>query len=245
MAALDRAHELPEGLLVQDYGGYLAGTADPAATSIDAPIGTVYTRSDGAIWKKTGATASAWSPLFTDIGNIPVARLNSGTNAGATTFWRGDGAWAQPKVVQCVRAQTGAVLTATAQIPLDDTIPQITEGAEVLTVAITPTNAANILLVEAVLQGSINTSNRAFSVAVFRDAVANALSANTAPVASSNLPVMCSCVATDTAGSTAATTFRMRAGPGSANTLTVNGSNGTRRFGGVNHSSIVVWELTP
>ena len=66
--------------------------------------------------------------------------------SGVLTNCTGVAAAALPagSVLQVVQTQTGAVATTTVTIPFDDTIPQITEGAEFITLAITPKSSCVI-----------------------------------------------------------------------------------------------------
>lgn len=183
---------------------------------------------------------------------VPVATLYYVTDE--TVLERSSGsAWesysasgAAGKLVQVVNTQTGAVATGGTVIPLDDSIPQITEGDQYMTRAITPTDAANVLKIDVVFFGASNNSNW-ITAALFQDATANALAAfaNYQNVAGGGIPVVFSHYMI--AGTTSATTFRVRAGrDASAGTIvTFNGTASGRLLGGVMASSITISEIAP
>ena len=150
-------------------------------------------------------------------------------------------------VQQVVATQIGAVATGTTVIPLDDTIPQITEGDEYMTAAITPMSATSKLLIEVVFNFAINNAN-VVSMALFQDATANALRAvGDAPPnisGTTNFPGQMMLRHEMTSGTTSATTFRVRAGTSSGGgTVTFNGASAARLYGGVMASSITITEI--
>lgn len=146
-------------------------------------------------------------------------------------------------VIQTVFTQTGAVATGTTAIPFDDTVPQSNEGNQYMSLSITPTAAANklIITVTAVLSHSVNTD---ITMALFQDSTANALAADMVLISSANgsTGVLNH---TMTAGTTSSTTFNFRAGGVSGSTTTFNGVSGGRIFGGVAASSIIIQEVAP
>ena len=150
------------------------------------------------------------------------------------------------KVVQVVNTQTGAMSTGTTIIPLDDTIPQNTEGDQVMSLSITPTDVNNKLLIQVVVYCTASVSNWV-TAALFQDSVANALAAF---ANYQNIGTGANTIAFNhymTAGTTSATTFKVRIGRDASggSTVTFNGMSGARFFGGVMASSITITELLP
>lgn len=149
--------------------------------------------------------------------------------------------------IQEVFAEFGDSATGTTRIPADNSIPQQTEGDEYMTLAITPKLSTTKLKVTVVLFAAVNEVTWC-SVALFRDATADAIGAGTHHTAVSGGGVNVSFSKTVDSVAAAATTFKVRAGPNDASgtrTLTFNGSAGTRLFGGVIVSSVKIEEYIP
>lgn len=150
------------------------------------------------------------------------------------------------KVKQIVSTALATASTLATQIPFDDTKPQNTEGTEVITLAITPTSATNNLLIQFDAGLVCASLDVAIIAALFQDANANALqvAVNWAPAAHNGGILPLSYVMT--AGTTSATTFKIRIGRhDGVSTVTINGQGGGRIFGGATSLNLTIIEYEP
>ena len=151
------------------------------------------------------------------------------------------GGYPSGSVVQKVTSVTTAYATGTTTMPLDDTIPQNTEGTEFLTASITPKYSDSSLHIE--FSGNANSGTVvSVGTALFQDSTADALAATifTSSAAGETMPVHL--LYEMTSGTTSATTFKIRMGTATASTVSVNGL-GSRLFGGVMQTRMTITEV--
>ena len=134
-------------------------------------------------------------------------------------------------------------MTGTTVIPLDNTKPQITEGVEVITCAVTPAVATSKLVIEADIFAS-SSATGTFAVALFQDTTADALAVTAQVIDTVNTVHHFRLTYVMSTGATTATTFKIRAGNSSAGTWSFNGAAGAALFAGTLISRITVKEMT-
>jgi hypothetical protein len=162
--------------------------------------------------------------------NDLMARINGATYAL--------GQLAQPPVYS--EYTTNATL---GTIPYDDTIPQNTEGTEILTASITPKTTTNRVVV--FFTGSVVSVGTASVgiAALFVDSTANALAVTDNQMFADGAPGTVTMIKVVTPGTTSSVTYKIRAGGDTAGGIRFNGTNTARLFGGAQHAALLLFEV--
>jgi hypothetical protein len=147
--------------------------------------------------------------------------------------------------VQTVKTYTGALASAAVALPIDDTIPQNTEGGLMMTQAIVPTSSANVLRIGGLLalsDGAGGTSNT--GVALFQDSIANALAVQGNTSVTPGAAWFQGIIEWSMLAATlSSTTFKVRVGDAAGSTISLNGLSAARKFGGAMASVLRVREI--
>lgn len=236
--------------VVQDAAYPLTGGAlsilplnEGIAISSTAEGGIGGADSAGVIYSGVAVAAKYMRVLGFATYENGLAAVGAWAAAPSVTKLLGPGTLKPGGLVQRVKGSTGAsAISGTTLIPYDDTIPQITEGIEMITQAIVPTSKANVLRVRAALNVSYTVIAHVVA-ALFQDATAGALAAKAQFVAATNAMVLIDVEYMIVAGTTTSTTFRVRAGGSTAGTIRLNGASAARLLGGQMLSSLEVEEL--
>jgi hypothetical protein len=169
--------------------------------------------------------------------------INDGGSFKKITIQQIYAALIQPgTVVQTAYSEYTANTNLTTVLPVDDTVPQNTEGTEILSATITPRFATSTILVRFEGQGS-SSSIVTLCAALFRDSIVNALASRMETEDTANFARAMSIVYMDSPATASAVTYKIRVGAGSAATIRMNGSTASRFFGGTSRSTLVVQEI--
>jgi len=205
-----------------------AGTAESAATKTD--------------WQRANGMTDAIIQMQEKLG-VALDGSKADLATRLLVAMDADGLLKLSDVIQIQYATDAAVSAAlSTNIPVDDTIPQNTEGDEVLTQAVTPKSATSILEIVATIHMSAAAAEQLVA-ALFVDSTANALAIGIEYVSAADKVVTVTLRHLVVSGSTSARTYKIRIGS-NAQDVVMNGivTGPARLFGGVLRSSLRITE---
>lgn len=172
-------------------------------------------------------------------GEITAGQIYTLVHDG--TYWQlGTGGF-NPVVLQVVTAELVTSGSNAATIPEDTTIPQNTEGTEILTCSITPKSASSKLYVEAITHLGNGAVTRSIA-ALFRDSTADAIAAGKIKVDGPDTAYSLTVKKVVDSTATTLTTFKLRVG-GASGTVYWNRDSTGSTLGGVFTTTITITEV--
>jgi hypothetical protein len=188
---------------------------------------------------------------FAKLQNIATSRVIGRLSAGS-----GDPEELTPAQLQTIFLPSGSVLdrgfssyaastALSVALPVDDTIPQITEGTEVLKVTLTPKSTTSRFRARAVLHGTVGVQEN-WAAALFNTFTGSgtgALQVGRTIASSANFVATVVLEWEWVPGVTTAVDVTIRVGTNSGQSVYLNGSSAGRLFGGAAKATLVVEEL--
>jgi hypothetical protein len=226
-------------------GNYVTITGTTTITALGTvQAGTVrFVRFSGALTLTHNAASlilPGGSNIITAAGDVGIFVSEGSGNWRCLSYSRGNGQ--AGSVVNSAYAEYTTNANLTTVIPADDTIPQVGEGTQVLSVSLTPSTATNKVRVRVQITGAVDTASTHLAAALFVNGAADAVAADMIIVPGVNFAAKVAFEFEHTPGSTSAQTYTVRVGP-SGGTARLNGVATARRLGGTMRSSIVVEEI--
>jgi len=201
-----------------------AGAADNAQTIYSTAAQSAKPVAVLGWFESTQTTAGTWAQAATAVHTLTIGSHKTGD------------------IVQRKFNLITGISSAVATIPADDTIPQISEGVEFYTSAITMQSTANLLSAKTDFILSLDTAAKSATMAMFVNSQANALAATVKyfDVVTSIFNLGLHWVGRPLAS---INTISIRLGGESSLTITLNGAAGVRIFGGVAGSYLLLEEI--
>ena len=167
---------------------------------------------------------------------------SAGKVLGAGGTWVTPGAATMPtgSIVDSAYGEYTSNADLTAAIPIDDTIPQVGEGTQIISLGITVDSASNKVRGRFSAAGTVNTS-AVMIAAVFVDGGSNAIRARSRVVNTANLREEIAFEFEHTPGA-GAHTYTIRVGPNTG-TMRLNGISSARELGGAQAATLVLEEI--
>ena len=167
----------------------------------------------------------------------------SALTSGTTTIVVGAGGTlaTSGQIVSSIGYAYSTYSSTSAQIPTDDTKPQITEGDPVFSQNYTPKSATNKIRVRASIPCTASGLDNV-TAALFVASGADAVQVDWNTIPSANYFHTLNLEHEFTAGTTSPINIQVRVGPGSG-TMYLNGTTTARRFGGALAATMVIEEI--
>ena len=170
--------------------------------------------------------------MLTDngVGSLPTFQA-----AGAASLPSGS-------IIGSVHEEYSTSATLGTLTPFDDSIPQITEGVQVLTATVTPSSTSSTILIKVAAQVSATVAGTLITTAVHRNSSTDAIAASFSGIGSGDHLYPMHLSYEDSPSTTSAVTYTVRIGA-NTNGCVINGNSSGRIGGGSQVAAIDLMEI--